>query len=244
MRTAFRLLILLGTSVQAGLAFSVRRLRGPLNIAQRAQWLHHWCSLVLRRLRIEISSEGILPGRGLLASNHLSYLDILVFSAISPCVFVSKIEVRSWPLYGWLATMAGTVYVDRARSADTPRANQLMSQALAEGNVVVLFPEGTSTDGTSVLRFHAALFESAVATQELVHAAHIGYVAEQGSVRDDICYWGTMTFLPHLIRLMTVRGIRAEVRFAVQGKKFDDRKAAANATHDVVEALTKPENKN
>lgn len=237
MRRVFRLLVLLTTSLQAGVSFLLRRLQGPLTTSQRAEWLHYWCVLVLRRLEIEVSSHGAFPTRGLLVSNHLSYLDILVFSAISPCVFVSKIEVRSWPLYGWLATMAGTVYVDRSRSADTPRANRLMADALSQGNVVVLFPEGTSTDGTSILRFHAGLLESAVTLQEPVSAAHIRYRAQNGSVKKDICYWGTMTFIPHLLRLMSVQGIRAEVRFSSETKRFEDRKVAANITRDLVEAL-------
>ena len=237
MRRIFRLLVLLTTSLQACLSFLLRRFHGPLTTAERAEWLHHWCSVVLRRLGIGISSQGPFPIRGLLVSNHLSYLDILVFSAISPCVFVSKKEVCSWPLYGCLATTAGTVFVDRTRSTDTPRANQLMANALSQGNVVVLFPEGTSSDGTSILPFHAGLFESAVTLQEPVFTAYIRYQAEKGSVENDICYWGTMTFLPHLLRLMSVRGIRAEVRFSSEGRQFEDRKVAANTTRNLIGSL-------
>jgi lyso-ornithine lipid O-acyltransferase len=79
-RAVSRLLVLLGTSTQAGLVFVVRRLRGPLTIAERAQWLHDWCSLALRRLGIETIRDGQFPSSGLLVSNHLGYLDILVFS--------------------------------------------------------------------------------------------------------------------------------------------------------------------
>jgi len=97
-RAVSRLLVLLGTSTQAGLVFLVRRLRGPVTIAERAEWLHDRCSLVLHRLGIETKREGQIPSRGLLVCNHLSYLDILVFSALFPCLFVSKKDVCPWPL--------------------------------------------------------------------------------------------------------------------------------------------------
>ena len=233
-RSFWRLLILLFTSVQASLAFLLRSLRGPLTTSQRATWLHDSCALTLRRLGIQIGADGRFPARGLLVSNHLSYLDILVFSALAPCVFVSKKEVRSWPLYGWLAKMAGTVFVDRSRSSDSQQANAGMAKALSEGCVVVLFPEGTSSDGTGLLRFHAALFESAVTLHELVTAARLSYTVEEGSVANDICYWGTMTFLPHAMRLMSLHGIRAHVSFAAEAQQFDDRKVAAQVTRETV----------
>jgi len=232
-----RLLVLLATSMQAAFSFMLRRAVGKLTTAQRAAWLHEWCGVTLRRLGIKIESDGEFPARGLLVSNHLSYLDILVFSALSPCVFVSKKEVRSWPLYGWLARVAGTVFVDRSRSADSYRANLGMGRALSEGNIVVLFPEGTSSDGTSLLPFHAALFEAAITSREPVTAARISYAAEDGSVENDICYWGTMSFGPHVLRFLSLRGVRARVRFAAEARMFEERRTAANATRDAVLAL-------
>ena len=85
----------------------------------------------------------------------------------------------------------GTVFVDRASSADAHRVSGLMSSVLGEGIVGALFPEGTSTNGSSVLRFHAALFESAIATREPVTAARISYSVKEGSVENDVCYRGT-----------------------------------------------------
>lgn len=240
-RAVSRLLVLLVTSAQAGFAFLIRRARGPLAIAERAEWLHHWCSLALHRLGIETIGIGRFPVGGLLVSNHLSYLDILVFSALAPCVFVSKKEVRSWPVYGWLARLAGTIFVDRNRLADAHQANLRMARTLSEGSVVVLFPEGTSSDGTAVLPFRAALLEAAITSREPVSSAHIGYAVENGSVETEICYWGTMNFFPHLLRLMSLRGIRAQVRFATDAQRYEDRKMAASATRKLVLALGKLE---
>lgn len=232
-----RLLVLLATSAQAGANFLVRRARGALTSGDRAQWLHEWCGRAFRRLGIEAVAEGQFPSRGLLVSNHLGYLDILVFSALSPCVFVSKKEVRSWPLYGALATMAGTVFVDRARLADAHRASLEMAHALSQGSVVVLFPEGTSSNGATVLPFRPALFEAAVTCGECVSSAHISYAVEDGSVENDICYWGAMSFFPHLLRLLSLQKIRARVRFAAENRRFADRKLAAQITRDLVSAL-------
>lgn len=240
-RAVSRLLVLLGTSAQAGLALLVRRVHRPLTIAERAEWLHDWCRLGLHRLGIETISDGRFPLRGLLVSNHLSYLDILIFSALSPCVFVSKKEVRSWPVYGWMARLAGTIFVDRNRSADAHQANLSMARTLAEGSVVVLFPEGTSSDGTAVLPFRAALLEAAITSREPISSAHISYAVENGSVEKEICYWGRMSFFPHLLRLMSLRGIRAQVRFATGAPRYEDRKVAARATRKLVLALGKLE---
>ena len=155
----------------------------------------------------------------------------------SPAVFVSKKEVRAWPLYGWLARLAGTVFVDRNRFADAYQANLSMARALSEGSVVVLFPEGTSSDGTAVLPFRAALLEAAITSREPISSAHISYAVENGSVEKEICYWGTMSFFPHLLRLMSLRGIRAQVRFATGAQRFEDRKVAASATRKLVLTL-------
>jgi lyso-ornithine lipid O-acyltransferase len=233
-RAVWRLLILLVTSLQACLAFLARRVYRPLTTAERAQWLHNSCQSALRRLNIQTASDGQFPLRGLLVSNHLSYLDILVFSSLSPCVFVSKKEVRSWPLYGWLARLGGTVFVDRKCLADAHRANLSMARALSEGCVVVLFPEGTSSDGTAVLPFRTALLEAAIKSREPVCSAHISYAVENGSVGTEICYWGAMTFFPHLLRLMSLRGIRARVRFAAEAQTFEDRKIAAITTRELI----------
>src|SRR5262249_811792 len=79
----------------------------------RAVWLHRWCRFACRVLGIRVTRHGSMPSSGLLVSNHLSYLDIVVLSSIRPCVFVAKRDVATWPLFGWLAHAAGAIFVDR-----------------------------------------------------------------------------------------------------------------------------------
>lgn len=237
LRTSLRLVILISTALQGCAHFLVLRLQSGISTVDRAHWLHCWCAKALDRLGIELHAEGAFPSRGLLVANHLGYLDILVLSAMHPCVFVSKDEVRSWPLFGLMAKLSGTVFVDRARTSATHTANSEMSQALSQGAVVVLFPEGTSSDGSQVLPFRPALFDAATKAGANVVSAHISYDVADGSAANDVCYWGEMSFFPHLLRLLSRHQIRARVRFAAETRKFADRKLAARVTREMVASL-------
>jgi 1-acyl-sn-glycerol-3-phosphate acyltransferase len=205
-----------------------------LSLSERARWLHASCRTGLQRLHIDVQVAGAFPARGLLISNHMSYLDILVYSSVAPCVFVSKKEVKSWPVFGPMARMAGTVFIDRSRAADTRRVNSEMQEALSAGAVVVLFPEGTSSDGTGVLPFRPALFDAPVRTGEGITPAHLGYELSDGSAENDVAYWGTMSFFPHLLKLLSKTGVRARIQFSPVSYKFSDRKIAAEETHGMV----------
>jgi 1-acyl-sn-glycerol-3-phosphate acyltransferase len=158
----------------------------------------------------------------------------LALSSIAPCVFVAKRQVRSWPLFGELARSGGTIFIDRERPSDTVQASTHIRQALAAGIVVVLFPEGTSSDGSTVLPFRSALFKPAVQLNQPVSTAHISYAVEGGSVERDVCYWGSMVFFPHLFRFLRLGNVNARVRFGPKASAFTDRKMAALTTREEV----------
>src|SRR2546428_5925177 len=151
----------------------------------RTAWLHRWSRFACRVLGIRVTTRGSMPQSGLLVCNHLSYLDIVVLSSIRPCVFVAKRDVARWPLFGWLAHAAGTIFVDRQRKFSSPKVVNGIRDAIASGSVVVLFPEGTSSDGSTVLPFKSALLESAVQLRSPIAAASIEYDLDDGSVADD-----------------------------------------------------------
>lgn len=207
-------------------------------LGARVEWMHKWCSTALRRLRISVHVIGETPVDGLIVSNHLSYLDIFAFGTAMRCVFVSKAEVRNWPVFGSLTTMAGTVYVDRKRRSDTRNANEGIRRALDQGLRVLIFPEGTSSDGSQVLPFYPSLFEPAVEAAAPVTAAHISYTLQDGDVGRDIAYWGEMTFFPHLLKLLSKKGVSATVTFGEQSRKLVDRKIAAAAMREEVVKLS------
>ena len=200
----------------------------------RPNWMHRWCGTALRRLRISCSVVGTPPQSGLIVSNHMTYLDIFAIGSATPCVFVSKAEVRSWPVFGTLTTIAGTVYIDRTRRSDTRNANEQIRQILSRGMRVVIFPEGTSSDGSDVLPFYPSLFEPAIECGVPITAAHISYSLEDGGVGDDVAYWGEMTFFPHLLKLLSKSGLTATVTFAAQASTFADRKVAASEMREEV----------
>lgn len=236
-RSLTRLGIVLTTAFEYIARYGVRRVGGKLSRVERARWLHRCCGKGLSRLGIPVRVAGKFPTRGLIVSNHLSYLDILVYSSISPCVFVSKHEVKSWPVFGVMAELAGTVFVDRSRNVDALRVNNEMLEALAADAVVVLYAEGTSSNGHQVLPFRPALFEGVVKTGTAITPAHIRYSLTDGDPGDDVCYWGDHSFFPHLLRLLSRHGVAARVSFSGESHTFDDRKVAAQQMHDAVEAL-------
>ena len=190
--------------------------------------------------------EGVFPGRGAVISNHLSYLDIVVFAALHPCVFVSKAEIRRWPVVGWMTTMSGTVYVERGHGGSAMRARKGMQAALDAGLPVVFFPEGTTSNGSQLLKFHSGLLSQVTAGGAPVTAAYLRYslVEDNGpdvSVADDVCYWGDRSMLAHIFKFLGLRGVRAEVRFAEEPIAFSSdglhRKKAAVEARSAVAAL-------
>ena len=207
-----------------------------LTLADRAEWLQASCARVLRRLSISFATEGPLPKSGLIVSNHLSYLDILVHAATGPRIFVSKAEVRSWPLFGLLARCGGTIFIVRGSRSGATEAAIAIEYALRSGISVVLFPEGTSTDGTTLLQFHSFLFEPAVEAEALVTAAALSYEAD-GAEERDLCYYGDVGFVPNLLDIMGHENVRCRVRFDSRPRVYSNRKQAANDTWERVARL-------
>lgn len=229
--------------VEAGAELLVRR---PATREARADWLHRFAARAIRRLGIEIDVVGRFPERGAVISNHLSYLDIVVYAALHSCVFVSKAEIAEWPVLGWMTTMAGTVYVARGHGGSAVKARDGMQAAADAGLPVVFFPEGTTTNGSEMLKFHSGLLAQAMEEEAPVTAAYISYRLGGGNdagvtVADDVCYWGDAQMLPHIFRLLGLRGLRAEVRFAEGPIRFSSdvmqRKMAAIEARFAVAAL-------
>jgi 1-acyl-sn-glycerol-3-phosphate acyltransferase len=207
-----------------------------LNARERAAWLHRCCLRITRRLGIVLTTHGSMLERGLVVSNHLSHLDILLYGSLGPVVFVSKRDVRSWPFMGLLAACGGTVFVDRERSVQAADAAREIETLLRGDVPVVLFPEGTSSDGTTVLPFRSPLFEPAIRQRCPVQAAAIHYAAE-GATESMLAYYGDKVFFPHLCETLGHRRLAVTISFAESESGFSDRKQAARATHEAVTNL-------
>jgi len=201
-----------------------------------AVWVHRWCRRIVRWLGVTCTIDGPVPAAGgrylAVVSNHLSYLDILVYSATRPFIMVAKSEVRDWPLIGWITAQAGTIYVQRAdvqggRTQTREQVNEAMAVAFRSGLPVLFFPEGTTSDGETVLPFRRGLFHSIIRDQVPIRAAAVGYSLTHAdaktSIAQHVCFWGDMTFGPHLFRCLGVRGLRAHIGFGEEELQGDDR---------------------
>jgi lyso-ornithine lipid O-acyltransferase len=203
----------------------------------RAVWLQNLNRRALRIFKTEILTTGTIPASGLLISNHLSYLDILVISTLTPAVFVAKREVKSWPVMGLLAQMGGTVFIDRQRRTHVGKVNNEIETALDDGALVVIFPEGTSSDGKTILPFKSSLLELAVQQKHPLAVGCIKYALADGDAGEEVCYWGDAVFLTHMINLLSKRSVRASVRFATVQNRSSDRKELARQLHSEVSGL-------
>ena len=204
----------------------------------RAAWLSRSSRRHLKIFGYSADVAGVIPQSGLLISNHLSYLDVLAISAVTPAVFVSKAEVRRWPLFGWFAAMAGTVFVQRERRLQVGDVNREIETALAAGALVVVFPEGTSSNGEIVLPFRTSLLEPAARGGHEISVGWLHYELPGGNAENEVCYWGDHAFFPHLLNLLGKKSVRATLRFGKFQRTTDDRKELAKQLRAAVLELS------
>lgn len=211
------------------------------NESRQYQWrnwgFRNWAKAMLVALGINLNVEGISPATPcLLVANHLSYLDIVILAARFDCVFVAKSEVAHWPIIGFLCQSMATIFIDRKRSRDILRVNQLIENALLSGKSVMFFPEGTTTAGANVLPFKSALFEPAVRTKTPVVVASLSYqtLPADEDAAWSVCWWGEMKFVPHLLGLFGLTGIHAQINFGAKSLHFNNRKQLAKAAEKAV----------
>lgn len=233
LRVLIRLFVALFLAVLASGDFLLRVwLAGKTGSLQaRAKWLQRWSRMQLRNFHIDVTYHGEPPTRGLLVSNHLSYTDVLVYAAAQPLVFVSKSEVRRWPLLGVLTRCAGTLYLRRDKKSDVAQIALQFAPIIKQEVGIMLFLEGTTSNGLQVLPFRSSLLSPAVENGWPVTPACIGYWVEDGSVEDDVCFWGDITFTPHLLNLLSRKRIRAVAFYGESLPPGPDRKILAKELH-------------
>jgi 1-acyl-sn-glycerol-3-phosphate acyltransferase len=157
--------------------------------------------------------QGVAPGTAaLVASPHHSWLDIPVLGGVMDCAFLSKAEVRQWPVVGWLAARAGTLFVRRGERRSAEEAVARMEEAIAAGREVVFFPEGTTTSG-ELRRFRPRLFAAAVTTGAPVQPVALVYPDGDGGTHPAVTFTGTMQIVPHALAMLRVRRVEARVCF-------------------------------
>lgn len=195
-------------------------IKRPATRQQRAEWLHRFSLRVVRSMGIGMRIEGKFPERGVVVSNHMGYLDIMVFAAQHRCVFVAKSDLADVPLIGWMTTMSGTVYVEPGRGGSAIRAKTGLVEAADAGLAVVIFPEGTTSDGSAVLDFRTGALAMMLEAGQQVTAAYISYRLTEDNgpgvtVGNNVAFWGDDARLfHHIFGLLALRGIEVCVRIA------------------------------
>lgn len=178
-------------------------------------WSKRWWSAGLLGLcgaRTSIAGEPVMEGAVLWVANHVSWIDIFVLNRVRPTAFVAKSEIRSWPLLGWLVAGAGTIFIERASRHAVHRVGQAMRAHFSQGQVVGLFPEGTTSPGFDVLPFYANLFEPARQGAAAIQPIALRYF--HGQARSDFAsYVGEETLAQNLWRVLGGTGVRIEIVF-------------------------------
>ena len=209
--------------------------------ANRFMRVQLWAGKALVCLGVDLRVVGTPPIAGpvLLVANHISWLDIVVMHAARHCRFVSKDDVRRWPLVGVLATGSGTLYVKRTSARDAMRVVHHMTQALRDGDVLAVFPEGTTSDGRVVLPFHANLLQAAISAPSPVLPVALSYTdtGASGPSRA-VTYIDDESLVGSIWRTLGVRGVTATVVFGTpQNSEGRDRRAWAQSLREAVLAL-------
>ena len=208
---------------------------------RREATVQAWAQRMLRILGIPLHVHGRAPVQGpvLLVANHLSWLDILVLHAARHCRFVSKADVKHWPLVGTLATGGGTLYIERDKRRDAMRVVHHMAESLKSGGIVAVFPEGTTGDGSVLLPFHANLIQAAISAGAPVQPVALCYLdSRTGRDSDGPLYLDDDTLVGSLWRTLAGRSFAAHVRFGEpQQADGRDRRAWAQDLWAEVDAL-------
>jgi 1-acyl-sn-glycerol-3-phosphate acyltransferase len=209
--------------------------------ARRDLRVQVWAYSMLRCLGVELQLVGTPPVTGpmLLVANHISWLDILVLHAARHCRFVSKSDVRHWPLVGTLATGGGTLYIERASPRDAMRVVHCMAQALKDGDILAVFPEATTGDGQTLLPFHSNLIQAAISAGAPVQPVVLRFVdSRTGAPSRAMSYVGDESLLGSLWRTLRARRLRAVVTFGVpQYAMGRDRRSWARDLHADIGAM-------
>jgi len=210
---------------------------------KRRAWVGWWSAKLMRIVGVTTVVEGVPPddheSGAMIAANHVSWLDIFAISGVRPTRFIAKSEIRDWPMAGWVAERAGTIFIRREKRRDTARINELVHAALLQGDRVGLFPEGTTTEGDQLLKFHSSLFEPAVANNASVHPCAIRYEHADGTLCRAMAFVGELSFVQSLGLVLRQRGVVVRLSFApaVIAAGVGRREVAATAQASVASLL-------
>jgi 1-acyl-sn-glycerol-3-phosphate acyltransferase len=236
-------LVRVSVHVLHGMAIVALRF-GSLESAQRQQRIGWWARGLLRAIGVHLVAEGeFRAGANLLVANHISWLDILAVHAVCPRArFVSKADVRHWPLLGWLIGAVGTLFIERERKRDALRVVHQVAASLQAGETVAVFPEGTTGDGRALLPFHANLLQAAIASEIPVQPVALRYTEPGLDWSPAVSWLGATTLVHSVWAIACARDVQVRVSaLPARATAHADRRALAQRLHDdIAQALQQP----
>lgn len=190
-------------------------------------------------IKLVVTGQPVRIGPMMLVANHISWLDITSLHAARYCRFVSKADVRHWPVIGALAAGVGTLFIERESRRDAMRVVQHMAESLVAGDVLAVFPEGTTSDGLSLLPFHANLFQAAISADAPVQPVAMQFIDQASGQRSLApCYINDDTLMGSIWRTLTAPPLCAVVIFGdPQSAQGRDRRTWAADVRDTITAM-------
>lgn len=206
------------------------------------QW---WCRRLLRCFNITLTTSGTVPGKDahgiLFVANHISWVDIHSINSLLPVRFVAKLEVRNWPVFGYLVRKSGTIFINRTRQRDAARVVQIASNALKLRDNLCVFPEGTTTEGEQVLPFKSSLIQAAIDANTIVIPVAIRYAHPDGSINHAAAYAGETTMVESMLAFIHMRAPTVHLHFCQPIAASElNRQALAELAHAEITSVLYP----
>lgn len=204
-------------------------------------WLRNWGEWVCKILSIEVHVRGERPEPPFfLVSNHLSYVDIMIYHKLLDTSFVAKAEIKGWPVIGFMAKTLEVIFIDRKRKSDVARVNGEVARQIDSSKGVVLFPEGTTSNGDQILPFKASILQHPASNNQPVHYAYILYKTGDmdTEARESVCWWADEPFGKHFIKFAKNRSTKAFVYFGEKLVYNSNRKELAQDLYSQMLSLS------
>lgn len=205
--------------------------------------LKYWSRGICIILNMKVRIEGSAPEAPfVVVSNHVSYLDVVPLYGVLDCTFIAKKEIRSWPLIGFMAKTLGVIFINRSMRSDVDRVNREQMQTLNEYQGILIFPEGTTSDGSQILRLRSPLLQTAIDIGLPVHVVTLYYETANSDVpaTDSVCWHGDISLGKHALKLAKTTRIECVVSISEKPVSGTDRKVLVEKLQDEMRRQFKP----
>ncbi|MDF0378308.1 1-acylglycerol-3-phosphate O-acyltransferase [Methylophilus sp. YYY-1] len=209
----------------------------------REQLIRWWCAKLLRCFNLQLSVSGVRPApqskHVLFVANHISWSDIHALNSLIPVRFVAKVEIKDWPVFGYLVKKSGTIFINRTRQRDAARVLKVVTQAMKLGDNLCVFPEGTTTDGQQVLPFKSSLIQAAIDAEATVIPIAIHYPMPDGSPNLAAAYAGETSMIESMLSFLNMQSPKVHLHFCapIEARLLDRQTLASQARNEIMARL-------